>query len=247
MRSAVRAEFAKMHRLRLTPLLVLMVVAVVGLAASAPASDPGFDPATPDAWNVLLLGLSGGIPLVTPLLIAVLASRLVDMEHQSNGWLFSAGSGLGAGVLCRSKLVALGALVALATLLECALAVGVGKLYGVPGMPPAGPWVGYVLCALAVNGVVLACHILLATTVENQLVGLGIGLLGTLVAVFAIGWPAVAAHLTPWGYYALAAPVDYQGPNLVEVPVAYPSIAALVVVGVVCFAVVTARLDRQEA
>ena len=66
-----------------------------------------------------------------------------------------------------------------------------------------------------------------------MLIGLGIGVLGTIVANFATAIPATLAHLTPWGYYALATAADYEGGVLVVRTPSYPSIAVLGVVGAV--------------
>ena len=76
---------------------------------------------------------------------------------------------------------------------------------------------------------------------------LGIGVIGTLIAVFAKGLPEVFAHITPWGYYSLAEAADYAGNEIVALPLSYPSIAALAVFGAALFLGITARFDRQEA
>ena len=77
---AVANEFAKMRHLKVG---LIAVVMVLGLSLFAVVSSPDFDPATPQAWNALLAGISLGIPLLSPLLLAVLASRQTDIEHLS--------------------------------------------------------------------------------------------------------------------------------------------------------------------
>jgi lantibiotic transport system permease protein len=71
--------------------------------------------------------------------------------------------------------------------------------------------------------------------------------LGTLLAVFSRGLPDVVAHLTPWGYYALARGADYRGQEMAAMPIPYGSVAGLAVVALVVFTVITRRFDRQEA
>lgn len=181
-----------------------MVVAVVLLALYTVVSSPDFSPEDPGAWNALLAGMSLGIPLISPLLLAVLASRQTDIEHQGNGWLLQSTSGITPGGICRAKLAALGIVVAVTTVGTSLIVLATGKLLaGILTPVPLTHWAGFTGCVLVVNLAVLALHILLSAKVENQLVALGIGVLGCVIAVFSQGLPAALAHVTPSGYYAL--------------------------------------------
>lgn len=243
---AVANEFAKMRHLRIELIATAMVLAVTGLSVfTAVSTDVA--PASSSAWNALLAGMSLAVALASPLLIAVLASRQVDIEHQGSGWLICATSGLTPGGLCRSKFTALGLILAAATAVESMLVLAGGMLLGFTAPVPWGHWAGFTACMLVVNLVLLAFHIVFCAKVDNQLVGLGIGVLGTVAAVFAQGLPDWLAHLSPWGYYALGQAADYQGTEIVALPLSYPSIAALGVLGAVLFVLVTGRYDRQEA
>lgn len=244
---AVANEFAKMRHLRVWLVMAVMVIAILGLSALTALSGPEFDVAYPGAWNVLLAGMSLAFPMVAPLLLAVLASRQVDIEHQGNGWLLSATSGVTPGGLCRSKLVSLGILVTGATLVASLLVLALGTLTGIEAPMPTVHWAGFTLCMVVVNLVVLAVQVLLSAKIENQLVALGIAVLGTLIAVFSKGFPPAFAHVTPWGYYSLAEAAGYQGAEIQTLPLSYPSIAALAVIAGLLFGLITGRLDRQEA
>ena len=112
--AAAANEFAKMRHHKVGVIAAFMVVAVTALSVAG-ALGSGIDAASPDAWNGLLAGMSTSVPLLSPLLLAVLASRHVDIEHQGGGWLLSTTSGLTPGGLCRSKFLALGLIVAAAT------------------------------------------------------------------------------------------------------------------------------------
>lgn len=90
---AVANEFAKMRRLRVVPVALVMVVGIPGLSCIA-LTDAGPDFFMDSPWQQLLDAMSKYVPTVSPILLAVLASRPVDIEHQGNGWLFSGTSGL---------------------------------------------------------------------------------------------------------------------------------------------------------
>lgn len=242
--TAVRNEGAKIRRLRVGMLLLMLGGGITLLTVFTMATS-GLDSPT---WALPLAGLAFATPLVSPLFVAVVASRVVDIEHQGNGWLLGQALGQTPGQLCRAKLVAAGTLVALTTAGASLLVLALSTLLGVSGGPaPVERWVGFTISAVVVSVSLLALHLLLSATIDNQLVCLGIGVVGTVLAVFSSGLPTWCAHVTPWGYYSLAAAADYVGGELTLLSPHYASVAALGVVTAVVFAVVTARFDRQEA
>ncbi|WP_208824826.1 ABC transporter permease [Pseudonocardia alni] len=247
--AVLRAEFAKMRRLRLVPVLVATVGCVVVLACRELLA-PGFaadaaDPSGP-AWDRLLAASALAVRLVGPLVVAVVASRLVDPEHQGRGWLLCRTAGLPAGRLCRAKWVAGGALLVAATAAQSLAVLGAGRLAGIAAAVPAARFLGWTAAVAVVSLVLLAGHLLLAALVPNQLVGLGVGVAGVFVGAVAPALPGWAAAMTPWGHYALVAPAGYRGGELVVTdPSPVPTVAA-VLVATVLFAVLTRRLDRRE-
>ena len=247
---AVANEFAKMRRLKVGLLVALLLVSVVGLVMFYSLSsglmthldDPGERP-----WKTIFAALRVGASLISPVLLAVLASRQVEIEHSGNGWLASSTSGLTPGQLCRAKFAALGLLVALATVAWGAVLIGFGTTIGIMTPVPIERWVGYIASLVVINLAVLAFQILLSAKIENQLVCLGIGVVGIFIAYFSTALPAWASHLAPWGYYSLTTPADFVGTELVYFDLPYLSVLALAVVGSVLFLFITGRFDRQEA
>lgn len=239
-------EFAKLRHLHIWLLVLVLLVVVVGVGLTTSVVSPDFDPATGSAWNSLLGGIGSGFPLAAPLLLAVIASRHVDAEHLGGGWVLSATSGVTPGGLCRAKFMVLGLLVGTTTVLTSCVFAGAGLGLGISPPMPWARWAGFTLAVLVVNLVVLALHILLAARVENQLVGIGVGLFGTIIALFGSAVPAWIAHLAPWGYYALSSAAGYADEDLVALTPAYPSIAALGLVTAAVFLLLTHRFDRQE-
>lgn len=246
MARAVANEFAKMRRLKVGLLVALLLVSVVGLVMFYSLSsglmthldDPGERP-----WKTIFAALGIGASLISPVLLAVLASRQVEIEHSGNGWLASSTP----GQLCRAKFAALGLLVALATVAWGAVLIGFGTTIGIMTPVPIERWAGYIASLVVINLAVLAFQILLSAKIENQLVCLGIGVVGIFIAYFGTALPAWALHLAPWGYYSLTTPADFIGTELVYFDLPYLSILALAVVGSGLFLFITGKFDRQEA
>lgn len=245
-RQVVLTEFAKMRHLRIGLVAGVLVVIVVGMGLYTSVTSPDFIPTSDTAWNSLLLGMGMAMMMAAPLLLAVLASRQADIEHQTSGWLFFATSGVSRGRLCRVKWLALGTIVTAATISASLLILVAGLLLGIDVPAPLGRWFGFTAAVVVVNLAVLALHIVLSALLDNQLVGLGIGLLGTVIALFGREMPTWLAHVTPWGYYALSAAAGYQDEELVALTPEYLSIAGLGVVTVVLFALITKSFDHWE-
>ena len=138
----LRAEYSKMRNLRILPLLLFLLLGAVciaalfalgaGVSVDLKASDG-------DGWKVLLGGLHAGVCLLAPLLIAVIASRVTEIERAGNGWLLFAASGTTPGQLCRAKFLALGApLAAVCVLWGLCVPMWGHCLASPPQCPPAG-------------------------------------------------------------------------------------------------------------
>ncbi|MEL4358472.1 MULTISPECIES: ABC transporter permease [unclassified Luteococcus] len=250
MSTVIANEIAKMRHLRIGLVAGLYVLAVSGIACfQSFGSSITKHLADPDGapWKILLSGMSMALAMISPVLLAVLASRQVEMEHTGNGWLLSATSGVTPGRLCRAKFLVLGAITVVAIALQSLLVAGFGLLLGATSPFPASHWLGYTASIMVISLAVLAFQILLSAHVENQLVALGVGIVGIFLAIFGVILPTWVAHLTPWSYYSMTTPADYVGTDLRYFELPYPSIAALAVVGTAVFAFITARFDTQEA
>ncbi|MFC7942892.1 ABC transporter permease [Microbacterium oxydans] len=246
---AVRLEFRKMHRLRTGLILVLLVIAVAALSSislfSGSTRDTFNDPAAMP-WAGLLSTYGFMAAMTSPILTAILASRQTDIEHTGVGWTLASTAGYSPGTLCRAKLAALGLVLLPAVIVQSLLVIGIGIAVGIQVPLDLGPWVGYTMLLFLIDLAFLALHIWLASVVENQLVSVGLGMLGAFIAVFTLLMPGAIVRFIPWGYYAMILHAGQQGDSIVYITPPYAWIAGfLILVGIV-FAVVTRRFDRIE-
>jgi len=241
--SIVINEFAKLRHLHIGLIALILTAAVVGMALVGAASG-GADVLT---WPSVLAGTSLAFPMASPLLIAVIASRAVDMEHEGSGWLAGRAAGVGPGRMCRAKLVTTGIVVLAATVAASGVLLLLGSALGAASAPPLGLWLGHTAAVCLVNLALLGLQILISALIDNQLVALGFGVVGTIVAAVSTGLPTWLAALTPWGHYSLAAAAGYRGEALVTLTPTYGAVAALTVIAAVIFTAMTHHLDAAEA
>ena len=245
----VRNEYAKMRHLRIeliTALLLLGVCALTVLSAlSSGLVNHRFD-ADGDGWRLLMVSLHGAVGLTSPLLLAVMASRQVEVEHSGQGWMSSATAGTTPGRLCRVKLLALGLLIFPIPAAWGALVVIVGRAVGLTAPVPVPRLLALVASLAVINLAVLGAQLLASARVENQLGPLALGLIGILLSVFAPTMPMWARYLSPWTAYGLIVPADFAGTDLVDVDMRLVNLAVLAGAGALLFVVATVRLDRRE-
>ncbi|WP_040155316.1 ABC transporter permease [Mobilicoccus massiliensis] len=250
MNALVRNEYAKMRRLHVVPVMALLMVGTSGLTMFYALLSGLLDhAASPDGhgWKMLFAGFGMAMSLAAPVLLAVIASRQVEVEHLGNGWLASSTSGHTPGRVCRAKFVSLALPVVAVTVMSGLLVVAFGTVMGVTAPVPGARWMAYVAALVVVNLAVLAFHVLLSAKVENQLVCIGVGVIGIFLAVFGQLFPAWLAHLLPWGHYPLTTQADFVGEQLVYFDPPGASVVVLALAGTALFWFVTDRFDRQEA
>ncbi len=249
MSTALVLELRKMRGLRVGTVCAVMVAAIVALTCASLMSDTaraGFDDPDAQPWERLLMGYVMVAALISPILVAVLAGRQVDVEHQGQGWTLSRVAGFGPGLLCRAKVVVLGLLLAVAVSVQTALIVMAGLAAGITVPPSPGMWAGYAVRLLLVDLALLCLHVWLAARVENQLVGLATGMLGAFCGVFSLLMPPALARVLPWGHYAVISPLGMGEEGFLAVTPGYGWSAAFLLVVVVLFGVAVRRLDGRE-
>ncbi|HJE59035.1 MAG TPA: ABC transporter permease [Nocardiopsis listeri] len=249
MRMAVGLEIHKTRGLRVWVSCLVMVVAVVALSGMSLFSESareGFADPAAQPWESLLLNQVMISAMTSPILVAVLAGRQVDIEHQGRGWFLARVSGLGPGLLCRAKAVVLGVVLTVTVVAQCVLLVLAGTVVGIEVAPPITLWARYGLFLLLVNLALLGLHLWLAARVDNQLVGIGVGLLGAFYAVYALLMPTWVAYVLPWGYYAAISPVAMANERLIESAPLPWAFALFLCAAAALFLGACRRLDRAE-
>ncbi|WJZ02488.1 ABC transporter permease [Corynebacterium freiburgense] len=200
-------------------------------------------------WPGFILQISFALALTLPIMISVLASRQTDIEHTSSGWIFAATSGISPGSLCRAKFLALAPIVAGITFMTVGGLFLLGFISELGAVTGLQHWAGYVIALIAVNLWFCAFHIVLAAWTDNQILGMGIGVLGAFISGFSLFLPqnSIAVKFIPWSYYAQIIPATFtETAEAVYIPVPWIPICIFIVVGIIAFAGITRLMDVKE-
>jgi len=176
----------------------------------------------------------------------VLASRQTDIEHSGIGWTLAATAGRPPGALCRAKLSALAILLLPAVAAQSLLVLTIGLLVGIHAPVDVVPWAVYTVLLYLVDVAFCALHIWLAAQVENQLVSVGIGMLGAFLAVFSLLMPSAISKIIPWGYYAVISHARQDNGDITYMTAPYGWVIGFLVLVAVVFLAATRRLNRVE-
>ena len=197
MGKALHAELQKARR-RHDLLICLAVPVVVYLWAGAEAPTGADELA--NAYSALLFALPVLNAILMPIVMALIASRLWDMEVkgsttkllytlQSRRSLFAGKALLGTGE------------VLLMVTLEMAVSILLGRVQGYTEAFPAEPFVYTGICTLAVDVMLFFSELLLMLIFDNPLPALCVGIVGALIGLFSAFMPRVVSYFVPWGYF----------------------------------------------
>lgn len=197
MLQALHAEWQKAHRRHdLVLCFGFAVITYLWLGSTAPT---GADERA-NAYSALFYAVPVINTILLPVMMAVLASRLWDVEEkgctvkllytlQSRRSLF-----LGKAVFGFGEVV-------LMVILEAVVIVVLGRTQGYTEAFPAGQFAYLNTCTLAVSTMLYFSELLLALWFRNPLPAVCTGIVGALLGLFSAFMPPAAGYFVPWGYY----------------------------------------------
>lgn len=233
-------ELRKVRRLKIMPLVLIMVIAVV-LMSSFPLFRENAELMNVDILMMTTLMQS----FLAPVFVSIVATRLVEIEHSGNGWQISGSMGISRGQLCITKAIVAGAIIIAATIVELLIIVGLLSAFQVSDINLSA-WTIYGINLVVVNLILCMLHVILAAMVDNQLINIGVGVLGAFFGVFSLLLPVVVSYIQPWGYYAVISPVAQTASGMDYVDPNYMAVALFACLGLGTFAAAVRFLNHSE-
>ncbi|NPV40850.1 MAG: ABC transporter permease subunit [Anaerolineae bacterium] len=153
-------------------------------------------------WESVLLQYPVINSIIMPVMAAVVASRVCDVEHKGQT-LKLLETLMPAGRIFDAKFLFSNLYMITAVMIQIISMVVVGCLKGFAGNPPMDKLACYLLFTGTVNMTLLLLQQILSLQFANQMVSLSVGLLGGLMSIFLFYLPKVFSNFFLWGYYAV--------------------------------------------
>jgi len=200
MSKALALEFHKIHRRRVWMIVAAMILVQILWSIWGVRRMDAHE--LSQGWMFFLYQFPLLNSIMMPVIAAVVASRLCDIEHKGQ-MLKLLNTVMPAGRLFAAKFIC-GALYMLAAvLLQLIVMVAVGYAVGFMGAPPFDKLFYYLLFTTAVNLTILLLQQVLSLLFVNQMVPLTVGLVGGLAGLFIMFFPQNLERFLLWGYYGV--------------------------------------------
>lgn len=157
-------------------------------------------------WMNLLYSIPILLSMIHPILMAVLASRLSELEYQGNTfkWLYPR---INPKDLIYAK-AGYGALhILVLCILESTVSMFIGTVLHFEGALPLNIFALFTLSNFCISFMIYVLQLGLSIRRANQIAALSIGSAGTFIGIFILFLPPVLSYLLPWGYYGVMMPV----------------------------------------
>lgn len=237
MRIALRLEFFKTRRrglLLTTMMFTGFEVVWIYLAFRNPSANE-----IQIGWMQLLYQVPAINSTIFPVLTAIIASRLSDVEHKGGTWklletIQRPEQIFYAKILCGAWHLLLSIVLLIGCMLVC------GKLLGYAGAPDIGKFTLFFFFQFAAALEILAVQLTLSARIQNQMISLSIGCGGAFVGLLLLFVPLkLLQYVLPWGHASLLYLVYmvYWDPGTRIMELAYLPInwaAFLMTVGAIC-------------
>lgn len=210
------------------------------------------DPAAP-AWEDLIIGPAAINGLFFPILAAVIASRICDMEHKGNTWKLLECNNQNRKSIWFCKFTIVSTLMMLAIFIQAFTIIVYGNSVGIVQPLPVRTLLGFVLGTAMITFVVVTIQVFFALVCTNQLVPMSIGMVGALIGFISTLLPPGIRNILIWGNYAelmvlgqdtSSGNLQYSG--LVVRNINFVPHAILFVVGLVAYVVFRKRFEKYE-
>lgn len=197
MAGAFRTEIQKARR-RHDLLLCLLVPVIVILWVG------GLKPSSPEelanGYSALFFSIPVINTLLLPVTMALLASRLWDMEIKGNTLKLLYTMQNRRSLFKGKVLFGMGEIL-LITILEMGAMFFLGKIHGYTETFPVGQFLYMAVCILAVELMLFFSEFLLILISGNSVSALCVGNIGALVGLFSAFMPQIVSYFVPWGYF----------------------------------------------
>ncbi|MFD0710437.1 ABC transporter permease [Paenibacillus sp. GCM10027626] len=242
-------EFYKLRRKRIIPMILLFLAVELAWAFISVTMSLSRNPDSA-GWEIVLVTVSSMNGLFLPIIAAVVASRVCDMEHKGDTWKMLLAASVKRGHIYGAKYGCACLLMLLAIVVQTAGIASFGLVNGFEQVLPAMLLLRFVAGTLLTSMVVLALQQWLALAVKNQAFGLCLGMIGGFIGMTADMFPLFVRRIFIWTYYTGLSPVAYsyeqETMHIIGRQIDGQLLIIVIAAGLVCYAAGMLHVSRQD-
>ncbi|MEK3914158.1 ABC transporter permease [Paenibacillus sp. FSL H7-0331] len=164
-------------------------------------------------WESVIFSISSMNGLFTPIISAIVVSRICDMEHKGATWKMLVSTNVSRGHLYAAKYICANSLLLYGILAQTVFMIVFGLIKDFPGAFPMELLIMFIGGTLLTTLAVTALQQWVSLAIKNQAFALCLGMLGGFIGMTAGLFPAAARHIFIWSYYMDLSPVTYLYAN----------------------------------
>ncbi len=200
MRTALDVEFRKIRRRKVWLIVAAMIfVQLLWALWSVRQMDAH---GLAQGWMRCLYQFPLLNAIMMPVITAVVASRLCDIEHKGQTFRLLK-TIMPAGRLFNAKFLCGAVHILAAVLAQVVVIVVVGYASGFGGNAPIDKLLYYLLFTASVSLTILLLQQVLSLLFVNQMIPLALGLIGGFAGLYLMYFPQALSKLILWGYYGV--------------------------------------------
>lgn len=165
-------------------------------------------------WMYSIYSFSTFNCIMMPILVAVIASRISDIEHKGNTFKLLK-TIMPSSELFNAKFLCGAFYMLIIVILQILMIVFIGNLRGTNEKVPVGYFAYYGLFTLAVSLTLLVLQLILSLQFVNQMITFIVAIVGSLLGLYSL-FLGNAAKFILWSYYAFLSPVKMNWDRAAE-------------------------------
>lgn len=144
--------------------------------------------------------------IIMPICIAMIASRLSDMEHKGSTFKYLK-TIVSGGKLFHAKILCGAIYLMMVVGLQMVIMLGISQYRNFMGALPISQLGYYIIITFMIDLTLLILQLNLSLLITNQMVALMVAIVGTFLGLYSMFFSEKVGQWILWGYYALLAPV----------------------------------------
>jgi len=233
----------------LLPMIVLFLLVELSWAFMSISISMARNPDN-SSWETILITVASMNGLFMPIITAVAASRICDMEHKGSTWKLLMSAAVKRNRVYGAKYSCAALLMLLAVIVQAIAIAFFGTINGLEQSLPIGLLLQFMMGTMLTTMVVLALQQWIALAIKNQAFALAAGMLGGFIGMTADLFPEAARRLFVWSYYTGLSPVTYSYSNdtmrIVSRGLEAQWPLVLLVAGLLCYVAGMIHVSRQD-